>query len=150
MKAREVANRVKIDKGLAAVRKAYARKGYLEARVRAAPAFDEENRSVAFRFQVEEGPQYHMGDVTVEGLDEVNANNLRGRWRLLHGDAYDESYPDEFVKKMLPEFYRDAVHAGHPLPQMTVDVKATPDHDKQTVDVRLNFKPANAPTPAKP
>ena len=148
MKAREVANRVKIDKGLAAVRKAYGRKGYLDARLRAAPDFDEENRSVAFRLQVEEGAQYHMGDVTVEGLDEVNANNLRGRWRLLHGDAFDEGYPDEFMKKTLPEFYKDAVRAGHPLPAMAVDIKATPDREKQTVDVKLNFKPANAP--AKP
>jgi outer membrane protein insertion porin family len=148
MRAREVANRVKIDKGLASVRKAYGRKGYLDARVRAAPDFDDTNRTVAFRLQVEEGPQYHMGDVTVEGLSEVDANNLRGRWGLLHGDVYDEGYPEEFLKKTLPEFYKDAVRAGRPLPQMSVDIKATPDREKQTVDVKLVFKPANAP--AKP
>jgi outer membrane protein assembly factor BamA len=146
MKAREVANRVKIDKGLAAARKAYARKGYLDARVRAAPEFDDEGRSVAFRFQVEEGPQYHMGELTVAGLSEADANNLHGRWRLLHGDVYEEGYAEEFVKKGLPEFYKDALRAGHPLPALKVDIKATPDREKQTVDVTLNFKPASAPT----
>lgn len=148
MRPREVANRAKIDKGLLAVRKAYGRKGYLDARVRAVPAFDDENRSVAFRFQVEEGPQYHMGDVTVAGLNEVDANNLRGRWRLLHGDAYDEGYPDEFLKKTLPEFYKDELRAGHPLPTMLTDIKATPDRDKQTVDVAITFK--LPPAQAKP
>ena len=130
------------------MRRAYGRKGYLDARFVAAPAFDDENRRVAFRFQVEEGPQYHMGELTVAGLNEVDSNNLRVRWRLLHGDVYDEGYPAEFVKKALPEFYKDALRAGHPLPAMNADVKATPDREKQTVDVTLNFKPATAP--AKP
>ena len=145
MREREVANRVKIDKGLAAVGKAYARKGYLGASVRAAPDFDDENRRVAFRLQVEEGPQYHMGELTINGLSEADANNLHGRWRLLHGDVYEESYPDEFVKKSLPEFYKDELRAGHPLPALKMDIKATPDREKQTVDVTINFKPASAP-----
>jgi outer membrane protein insertion porin family len=148
MRAREVANRAKLDKGLAAVRKAYARRGYLDARLRAAPAFEDENRSVAFRIQVEEGPQYHMGELSVAGLNEVDANNLRGRWRLLHGDVYDEGYPEEFMKKALPEFYKDELRAGHPLPTMTTDIKATPDREKQTVDVAITFRLPNAP--AKP
>jgi outer membrane protein insertion porin family len=146
MRPREVANRAKIDKGLLAVRKAYGRKGYIEARVRAAPAFDDENRSVAFRFQVEEGPQYRMGELTVTGLNEVDANNLRGRWRLLHGDVYDEGYLEEFVKKQLPEFQKDALRAGRPLPALKLLSKAAPDREKHTVDVTLDFKPEFAPT----
>jgi outer membrane protein insertion porin family len=148
MKAREVANRAKIDKGLASVRKAYARKGYLDARMRAVPSFDDTSRSVAFRFHVEEGPQYRMGELTIAGLNEVDANNLHGRWRLLHGDAYDAGYPDEFLKKTLPEFYKDELRAGHPLPTMITDIKAIPDRDKQTVDVTITFKLLT--TPAKP
>src|SRR5205085_11714623 len=81
MKSREIANTVKIEKGLRAVQKAYARKGYLDASVRAAQNFDDGARSVAYRFQVAEGPQYRMGDLTINGLPEVEANDLRGRWR---------------------------------------------------------------------
>ena len=106
-------------------------------------------RSVAYRFQVIEGPQYRMGDLTINGLPEVEANDLRGRWRLLHGDVFDTSYPDEFIKKGLPEFMKDAVHAGRPLPAMKVGAKMTPDRDKHTVDVTLEFKP-DAPATKSP
>ncbi|HST50955.1 MAG TPA: POTRA domain-containing protein [Pyrinomonadaceae bacterium] len=149
MKQREIANVVKIEKGLRAVRKAYGRKGYLEAGVRAAQDFDDGARSVAYRFQIAEGPQYHMGDLTINGLSEVDANNLRGRWRLLHGDAFDEGYPDEFVKKVMPEFVKDSVHEGRPLPPLKVGAKFTPDRDKHTVDVTLDFKP-DAPATTSP
>lgn len=146
MRPREIANRAKIDKGLAAVGKAYARKGHLDVRVRAVPSFDDTGRTVAFRFQIEEGPQYHMGELNIAGLNEVDANNLRGRWRLLHGDPFDASYPDEFMKKTLPEFYKDELRAGHPLPTMMTDIKSTPDREKQAVDVTITFKLP----PAKP
>jgi len=141
MKPREIANGLKIEKGLASVQKAYARKGYLGARVRAAQEFDDNARSVAYRFQVNEGPQYHMGELVITGLSETDLNNLRGRWRLLHGDVYDEGYLAEFIKKTVPEFLREAVRAGHALPAMKIETKLTPDHEKHTVDVTINFKP---------
>jgi outer membrane protein assembly factor BamA len=149
MKSREVANAVKLAKGLNAVRRAYGRKGYLGVSVRPAPDFDDAARSVAYHFNINEGAQYHMGDLTVTGLSETDANNLRGRWRLLHRDVYDEGYIDEFIKKTIPEFQRDAIHAGNPLPALAIDARPVYDHEKHTVDVTLNFKPVSAP-PAKP
>jgi outer membrane protein assembly factor BamA len=141
MRSREVANVVKIAKGLASVRRAYGRKGYLGARVRASQDFDDTNRSVAFRFQVEEGPQYHMGDLVINGLSESDTNNLRGRWSLLHGDVYDEGYVDQFVKKNVAEFVRDAARNGNALPAFKLASKTTPDDAKHTVNVTLEFKP---------
>jgi outer membrane protein insertion porin family len=141
MRNREIANVVKINKGLAAARRAYGRKGYLGARVRASQDFDDENRSVAYRFQVEEGPQYHMGDLSIEGLSETDTNNLRGRWALLHGDVYDEGYVEQFVKKNVAEFAREATSAGHALPPMKIESKVSPDDAKHTVNVTLVFKP---------
>lgn len=148
MKAREIANGLKVDKGVLAVRKAYGRKGYLGLRVRSAPEFDDENRRVTYRFRVDEGAQYKMGELVIAGLSEAAINNLRGRWRLLHGEVYDEGYLDEFIKKRVPEFQKDAAREGNPLPALKVVTKATPNHQKQTVDVTLNFK-AEFP-PAKP
>jgi outer membrane protein assembly factor BamA len=149
MKSREVANVAKLAKGLNAVRRAYGRKGYLGVRLRSEPDFDDTARSVAYHFNVNEGPQYHMGELVVNGLSENDANNLRGRWRLLHRDVYDEGYIDEFIKKSVPEFQRDALRAGNPLPAFAVESKPVYDHEKHTVDVTLNFKPAPA-APAKP
>jgi outer membrane protein assembly factor BamA len=151
MKTREIANGLKIDKGLLAVRKAYGRKGFLALRVRGEPEFDDENRRVAYRYVVEEGPQYHMGELFVTGLLEQDVNNLRGRWRLLHGEVYDESYLEEFIKKSVPEFQKDAARDGRPLPALKILTKITPNHQKQTVDVTLDFKPEFPPTsPPKP
>lgn len=148
MRAREVANVVKIEKGLASVRRALGRKGYLTARVRAAREFDDTNRSVAYRFQVEEGDQYRMGDLVIEGLSESDANNVRGRWSLLHGDVFDESYPEQFTKKNIAEFQRESLRAGRVLPPMKIEGKAVPDNTKHVVNVTLIFKPD--PTPPKP
>jgi outer membrane protein insertion porin family len=151
MKNREVANAVKLAKGLAAVRKAYGRKGYIAARVRPETEFDDTARSVTYHFRVTEGPQYHMGDLTITGLlDEVATNNLRGRWRLLHKEVYDEGYVEEFVKKSVTEFQRDAARAGNPFPALKVVSQARPDHDKHIVNVTLDIKRDTAPPMAKP
>src|SRR5215203_2338123 len=141
MRNREVANAAKIAKGLNAVRKAFGRKGYIAARVRAETEFDDTARSVSYRFRVNEGAQYHMGDLTITGfLDEVATNNLRGRWRLLHKEVYDEGYIEEFVKKSVTEFQRDAARSGNPLPPFKVASQARPDHDKHLVHVALEIK----------
>jgi outer membrane protein insertion porin family len=148
MKNREVANAVKIAKGLTLVRRAYGHKGYLGARVKPEPEFDDNARNVTYHFHVTEGPQYTMGDLIINGLSEADANNLRGRWRLLHREVFDDSYLDEFGKKVVPEFLKDAARAGNPLPASKIESKVVPDHEKHTVDVTLNFRPT--PVPPKP
>ncbi|HEX8557248.1 MAG TPA: POTRA domain-containing protein [Pyrinomonadaceae bacterium] len=145
MKGREVANAVKIAKGLAAVRRAYGRKGFLGVRIRPETEFDDAARSVSYRFRIEEGAQYRMGELTVNGLDEVATNNLRGRWRLLSREIYDEGYLDEFVKKSVPEYVREMARAGTPLPAFKIETRVTPDHAKQTVAVLINFRREAAP-----
>jgi outer membrane protein assembly factor BamA len=144
MKAREIANGLKLDQGLAAVRKAYGRKGRLAARVTAVPAFDDENRRVAYRIEVAEGPEYRMGQLYINGLSEQDANNLRGRWRLLHGETFDDGYPNVFVKESLPEFVKYLTTEGRPLKNTKLSPSVRPDREKQTVDVTLNFEPEGA------
>jgi outer membrane protein assembly factor BamA len=150
MKNREVANAVKIANGLVRVRKVFGRKGYIVARIRPETVFDDAARSVSYRFRVTEGPQYHMGDLTINGLDEVATNNLRGRWRLLHKEVYDEGYVEEFVRKSVTEFQREAARAGNPLPALKVVSQARPDHDKRLVHVTLDIKRDTTPPMAKP
>jgi outer membrane protein assembly factor BamA len=150
MKNREVANVVKITNGLARVRKAFGRKGYIAARVRPETEFDDSGRSVTYHFRVTEGPQYHMGDLTINGLDEVATNNLRGRWRLLHKEVYDEGYVEEFVRKSVTEFQKDAARAGNPMPALKVVSQAKPDHDKHIVNVTLDIKRDTTVPLAKP
>ncbi|HLM58361.1 MAG TPA: POTRA domain-containing protein [Pyrinomonadaceae bacterium] len=144
MRQREVAGSVKIEKGLNAVRKAYGRKGFLFARISPAAAFDDTGRTVSYRFAVEEGPQFRMGDVRIEGLPEAETNNLRGRWRILHGEVYDEGYLDQFVKKNVGEFFGELIRQGRPLPKLNISASMKPDREKRTVDVTITFKPEGA------
>jgi outer membrane protein insertion porin family len=150
MRNKEVANAVKIATGLGRVRKAYGRKGYIAARVRPETQFDDTERTVSYLFRVNEGPQYRMGELTIVGLDEAATNNLRGRWRLLSKEVYDEGYIDEFIRKSVPEFQKDAARAGNSFPALKVVSQARPDHDKRLVHVTLNIKRDTTPPMAKP
>ena len=140
MRARDIAGSVKIARGMDAVGKAYGRKGYLTASLRAAQEFDDANRKVVYRFTVTEGPQYRMGALTVTGLDERDSNNVRTRWRLLPGEVYDEGYLAEFLKKNLAEFSRAVIREGRQPPYKEAGAEVKPDREKLTVDVTLKFK----------
>jgi len=97
MKAGEVADGLKIDKGLKAVAKALGHKGYIAARIGSAPAFDDKNQRVVFKLDITEGPQYHMGELVLKGFSEGDAKTLRERWSLKAGDVFDATYFEEFL-----------------------------------------------------
>lgn len=99
MKSAEVANGLKIDSGLAAVRAAYGRRGYLERRLMPLPEFDEIAHRVTYKITVKEGPQYRMGNLSFKGFSESGEKQLRKRWKLKAGAPYDEEFVGEFIKK---------------------------------------------------
>jgi outer membrane protein assembly factor BamA len=57
MKSGKLADGLKIDAGLTAVRQAYWRKGYKQAKVSAEPQFDDTTRRVTYRITITEGPK---------------------------------------------------------------------------------------------
>src|SRR4030095_11820986 len=85
MKEGNVANGLKFDKGIMAIVKAYCRKGYLDARVRPTPEFDDGAKKVTYKIEVSEGPQYRMGSLLFKGLAERDAKALRSSWTLRRG-----------------------------------------------------------------
>lgn len=141
MTARERANGAKIDKGVEAVRRAYARKGHLTAKVTATPAFDDAARSVAYRLGVNEGPQYRMGELIIKGLSEKDTNNLKGRWSMLPREPYDPEYLKQFVQKTVAEFMRDPTNDARALGPLKTDGSEAADRERLTVDVTIDFKP---------
>jgi outer membrane protein assembly factor BamA len=147
MRANEVANALKVDRGVGAVRRAYGRKGFLGAGAAATPVFDDAGRRVTFRFKVTEGSQYRMGALYIEGLGEQDTNNLRVRWSLLPREVYDEGYLPEFLKKAVGELVKDAARQGRPIKPFKIDSSVKPDREKMTVDVTINFKPDTGPPP---
>ncbi len=132
MKQGEVANEIKIERSLHEVQKAYGRKGYLTVSFRPTPQFDDAARSVSYRFEVREGPQYHMGSLHVEGLGEMDAGHVRALWELGPGSVFNEDYVGSFVERAMAQLMRSGS-------SMKVTTNVKPDVKTQTVDVTITF-----------
>lgn len=135
MKSGEVANGLKIDKGLASVKEAYGVKGYLAVQLKTQQAFEESSLVVTYQIEVKDGPQYRMGTLTITGFSESTIKRFKSKWKLQPGDIYDASYLKEFLKK---EMVLDASEIGSPPKRIGTEIK--PDRQRLSVDVAINFK----------
>ncbi|MDX6383230.1 MAG: hypothetical protein QOK48_803 [Blastocatellia bacterium] len=138
MKLGELADGLKIDKGLLEVRKAFGHRGYISAGVKESSEFDDASRRVSYRFTINEGQRYFMGNVIVNGLPEAEVERLRAKWTLGSNAVFDESYLDEFRQKGLREFMTGLMQRTGARARVEVEMRPTPS--KQLVDVIISFK----------
>lgn len=141
MKSGELADGLKIDKGIQSARKAFGHKGYIAARIRPATEFDDGNHRVTFKMDVSEGPQYHMGNLRVLGLAPSDVERIKEEWMLAPGAVYDAAYVEDFIKKDLigiltPIF---AARGGVGWPPSKIGIEERPDRQKLTVDVTITI-----------
>ncbi|HEX7998120.1 MAG TPA: POTRA domain-containing protein [Pyrinomonadaceae bacterium] len=134
LKQGERADGLKIDKGWMAVSEAYGKKGYIDARLRGTPEFDDANRRVSYNYTVTEGPQYRMGSLEINGVPEALAQRLKESWQLKPSDVFDASYYEKFMKKAIMEIGA----AGLRFSESNVQFK--PNRDNLTVSVVINIK----------
>lgn len=138
MKAGDLADDRQIDKALHLVEREYASKGHMAINFDESATFDDTNQRVSYRFNVSEGPAYHMGEVTIAGLSDEDSRRVREMWQLAPGAIFDQKYVDQFVTKAAREFLdKHPVFSGVPL---KIGVETKPDPKKQTVDVAITFK----------
>jgi outer membrane protein assembly factor BamA len=133
----DVAIRLKIDQGIDAVRKAYARNGYINAAVVESNTRDA-NRSLNYQFTISEGGQYRMGALTITGLTPADTRNLKSKWTLTSGAVYDDSYSDQYRTSVLRPFV--ASLAQRTGVRSKYEISTKPDIQKQTVDVIITFR----------
>ncbi|MCU1263762.1 MAG: hypothetical protein JWM21_80 [Acidobacteria bacterium] len=142
MKPGEIANGIKFDKGVAAALKAYARKGYLGALIRPQPEFDDAARRVAYQMEVKEGPQYHMGTLTIKGFSDNLGNYLRGKWEMKGGDVYDQGYVEEFFKtdfrEIMRKVFEERQQQGRPNPKK-ITTEQHANRNTFTVDITFEL-----------
>jgi len=140
MKNGDVANSVKIDKGIHEVSRRYGHSGHLDVKVSAEPQLNDSTNRLSYRMVVKEGPQYKMGKLTIKGLEEEAANSLEQRWKLRNGEVFDTSYADRFFRIDAQEQMakimaaREAQHKGPP------EIKFTPNQLNLNADVIIEFK----------
>jgi outer membrane protein insertion porin family len=133
----DAAVRLKIDQGVEAVRKAYARKGYINAAVVESNTRDA-NRKVNYQFTISEGRQYRMGALTITGLTPADTRNLKSKWTLTSGAVYDDSYADQYRTSALRPFVAALTQRTGARSKFEISTK--PDIQKQTVDVIITFQ----------
>jgi outer membrane protein insertion porin family len=137
MKAGEVADGLKIDKGIKEVGKAFGHKGYITARIKPSTAFDDANRQVTYKLNITEGPQYRMGELTIRGFTPDDTKNLREKWRLMPGDIYDATYVEDFFKGDGRSIAQSLFEPRRSPPKLSTKTKA--NQQALTVDITIEL-----------
>ena len=98
---------------------------------------DDKAKTVALSIEVDPGPQYKMGQLTIEGLDIQTEPEIRKMWALKPNQPFNAEYPDLFLSKM-PELMDNLGKTR---------ASVNPDPGTLKVDVILIF---SAPEKKKP
>jgi outer membrane protein assembly factor BamA len=138
MAAGELADGVKIDQGLKAVRKAYSGRGYMAVAFKEATEFDDSTKRVRYRINVSEGQRYFMGTLIVNGLPDAEVERLRAKWTMGANAVFDDAYIDDFRQKGLRDFMTGLMQRTGTRVRVEVEIK--PNMQNQTVDVIITFK----------
>ena len=98
----EVVSREKIAKGLEKLKSAYDELGYINFTPIPVPMFDNQNRLLSFEIDIDEGKQFHFGNLNVLGVDETSRQELLKDFPS--GQIYSEKVLREFLEKHSFEF----------------------------------------------
>jgi outer membrane protein insertion porin family len=131
LKAGEVANFDEINAGIERMKKPLQRQGYMHVAATVNRALNEKNKTVDITIRIENGPQYTMGKLDIEGLDLNATAGIRRLWGPQEGKPFDAAYPDYFLSRVKEDGLFEHLH----------DTKAITKVDEQnhTVDVTLQF-----------
>lgn len=124
--------------GMDAVRQGYGKKGFMMLNLASKQDFDDAALQVRYSFEVTEGGQFHMGELTVTGADAKTSDSIRKVWRLKTGDIFDASYVKEFQAKDLPLALRDSPSAARPS-RITISTMA--NKETLTINATVSIQP---------
>ena len=134
----DVADGLQIEAGWDRVREEYAHRGYLEAKVDPAPAYDEHTHTVSYSVTIHEGSQYRFGKMILTGISPAAERKLHAAWPIAAGDIFDKEEFEELLAKL--QTHQEQVFGELPLHYENVGHWLQTDASKGTVDVLLDFK----------
>ncbi len=134
----DIADGLQIEAGWDRVREEYAHRGYLEAKVDPAPAYDEHTHTVSYSVTIHEGPQYRFGKMILTGISPAAERKLHAAWPIAAGDIFDKAKFEELLAKL--QTHQEQVFGELPLHYDNVGHWLQTDASKGTVDVLLDFK----------
>jgi outer membrane protein insertion porin family len=140
----DIANFDKIRAGIDAIGKALRKRGYLEGKTTTDRQIDDEKKTLTLIVNVDPGPQFTMGKLTIEGLDLETEPHIRKLWSLKRGQPFNADYPDYFLSRLAEDQVLDKLGKT----RSTI----MPNPENNTVDVTLVLegekrKPEKPPVP---
>jgi outer membrane protein assembly factor BamA len=137
-----VLNGDEIAKGAAKIRDVLKGEGHLDAKVSADRSIRDATKTVDVAFDVDPGPVYTFGRLTVNGLGLNGEAAIRKMWNVKTGDPFPGNYPEYFAGSVKQQGLFDNLG----------DITATPsiDRDKRVVDVTLRFSSAASNSKRRP
>jgi outer membrane protein insertion porin family len=138
VKKGDVADGLQIEAGWDRVREEYAHRGYLEAKLDAVPAYDDQARTVSYAVRIQEGSQYHFGKMVLTGISPAAERKLQAAWPFPAGAVFDKAKFEELLAKL--QMHQEQVFGELPLHYENVGHWLQTDEGKRTVDVLLDFK----------
>ena len=130
-KPKDIANMEKMSDALEKMRVLLRHNGYMDAKLSTHRKYDDDKRVVDVSIDVEAGPQFHMGKLTLVGLDLEGEAEMERIWTMKTGNPFNPDYPDLFLKRVKEEGLFD--HLGKTKADAKLNEKA------HTADVTLTF-----------
>lgn len=127
----------KLQKGLEELRKAYGVKGFINFVVVPTFNIDETSDRITLAVEIEEGKQFHIGNIKAPGLDPAISKQLFESSGLAPGNVFNTSRLEAFFRKnqaTLPDGFR-----------AEDDVERRTNEVNGTVDLILHLSPCPAP-----
>jgi outer membrane protein assembly factor BamA len=125
------ANFAQVNRALADIDRLYRRNGFLRAKASVERTIHDDSKKVDLRLRIQEGNQYRLRNLVIQGLDLIGEAAERKRWGIKPGQAYDASYPEVFVSRIQEEQMFESLGK--------VTHRETIDEEAKSVDVELVF-----------
>lgn len=139
----EAANFDQIRSGVEDIRKALRRNGYMEAKTGYDRELDDKEKALTLIVDVNPGPQFTMGKLTIEGLDVETEPHIRKMFALKKGQPFNVEYPDYFLNRLIADQVMDNLGKTRSA--------IAPNPETKTVDVTLTLEgEKKKPGPPKP
>lgn len=117
------------------VRAAYGQAGFLDASLDHEPQFDEKAAHVIYRVTINEGPQYHMGNLVLTGLSLEGERRIRAGFPIAADAIFDKDMYERFLAAGIKQAF-----AGLPVHYEKIGRFLQEDQKNAKVDVMLDFQ----------
>lgn len=95
----ETFSRKRIAGGLDNLRQLYESRGYINFTSIPTPEFNESAGSVSFEIDIDEGRQFHFGNLEVTGMRGSDRQILLSAWDKVRGQTYSPQIADRFFRQ---------------------------------------------------